>query len=92
MKEIKKIRIWVEGTDRTKTCFVEGNRLIFESECSLRDSYNEGLAFEMGFSFGIQGANFTMETINMTQAEFDALKLEESPWSGMGPRTKRRKK
>lgn len=92
MKAIKKISIYIEGTDRRKTCIVEGNNLIFETDRSIRDSYNEILAFEMGFSYGIGGQNFTMEDISMTQEEFDALKVTESPWSGMGPRTKRKNK
>lgn len=92
MREIKKIHIYIEGTDRVKTCFTEGNRLVFETDRSVRDTYNEALAFEMGFSFGHDKSNFTMETIHMTQEEFDALKLEENPWGGMGPRTKKKKK
>jgi len=92
MIEIKVIRICNEISGLIKTCFVEGDNLVFETERSLRDKHNEALAFEMGLSKGLDGQNFSFQRINMSQKEFDALKLKESPWCGIGPRTLRKKK
>lgn len=92
MKEIKIIRICDGTTGLIKTCFVEEESLVFETERGLRDRHNEALAFEMGLSKGLDGQNFSFSRINMTQEEFDVLKLKESPWCGMGPRTSRKNK
>lgn len=94
MIEIKVIRI-VNDEGVIKTCFVDmgKKKLIFESERTLRDKYNEATAFEMGFSYGMgfSGLNFSIPREHMTQEEFNKLELDESPWCGTGPRTQRKK-
>lgn len=85
-------RITVVYSENITTYFVEGEKLLFETtKYSYKDIHNEAMAFEMGLSIGLGVENFSLEPFTMTPEEFKKLTLVESPWCGLGPRTKNKK-